>query len=485
MDMKKDAAPIGGDCDGSPPVKVLIIDDDMDLNRTLARVIRVKLGYEAVSSFHLEDARRRIEEDFFDVVFLDVRMPDGNGIQALPAFRDSHCRPEIIVLTGDPEQFGAKQALLWGARDYLIKPFDIAEMLGPLERALEFRNEKRNAPDPEELDLAGIVATGFSMESCLEVLACAAKSCANVLIAGETGTGKELLARAIHRNSDRAAGKFAVVDCSTIPETLSENLLFGHEKGSFTGADTKTEGMVMDARDGTLFLDEVGDLPLSVQAKFLRLIEERRFRRVGGDKEIHCDFRLVAVTNKNLSEMVDNGLFRSDLLHRLQGFLIKIPLLKDRKEDIIPIAEYHLDRLCKEYGMEKKAVSDSFIGKLISYSWPGNVRELVGALRSAIEAARDLPTLYPRHLPVTIRVETAQASIEETAPSAEEAPCEDDEGELATPWKDARSEKVAEMEKTYISKLMTATDNDVKKAMEISGLSRSRFYGLLEQYKIK
>jgi two-component system NtrC family response regulator len=465
-------------------LKILIIDDDKELNNALSRVIRNKLGYQVASCYRLEDAFSQVKKTAYDIVFLDVRMPDGDGIQALPVFRDSPSRPEIIVLTGDPDEFGAEKAIELGAWDYLIKPFDIPQVIQPLDRAIAYRRERQKGPGRADMNVSGVIGSGFQMKKCIESLLLAAESNGNVLITGDTGTGKELFARIIHENSERAEKKFAVVDCTVLPESLAESLLFGHEKGAFTGAGAKKEGLVRQAHLGTLFLDEIGELPLSVQVKFLRFLEERRFRRIGGAEEIECDFRLIAATNRDLDFMVKNGLFRNDLLFRLKGAHIDIPPLTERKEDIEALARHYCKVLCEEAGVPEKEITDSFLSSLHSYSWPGNVRELIGALRHALNAAAGFPRFFPIHLPVKIRIENARRSIGEKQQKEKQPDAILREDQLPC-WKDFRDENLLRIEKDYFLNLMAATGYDIKKAKKISGLSRSRLYGLLGRHQIK
>jgi two-component system NtrC family response regulator len=282
----------------------------------------------------------------------------------------------------------------------------------PVLRALEYRAKK--SQKEKRLGLLKEtfhVVTGSSarMRACLDVVALASRSEANVLISGETGTGKELFAWAIHNNSARAKNQFVVVDCASLPPSLVESTLFGYEKGAFTGADRPHKGLIKRADGGTLFLDEVGELPLSIQKSFLRVLQERKFRPLGGEQEVLSDFRLIAATNRNLDQMAEHRQFRKDLLFRLRAFGIELPLLRERPEDIPEISEQHMKRLCRIYKTTEKGFSSDFFITLARYDWPGNVRELVNALERAISAAREEPILFPKHLPTYIRVQVARS----------------------------------------------------------------------------
>jgi two-component system NtrC family response regulator len=354
----------------------------------------------------------------------------------------------------------------------------------PLLRALQYREEKMAAKPPVALKREGIVGSTPQMRACLELLAQAAYSNTNVLITGETGTGKELFASAIHHNSPRAGGNFVVVDCTALPDTLVESMLFGHEKGAFTGADKSHKGLIKQADRGTLFLDEVGELPPHVQKAFLRGLQERRFRPLGGKQEIESDFRLVAATNRDLDEMVKEGRFRKDLLFRLKTFAIEMPLLRERQGDIRALAMYHVARLSDRYGTGTKGFSPEFLEALLAYAWPGNVRELFNAMERALTAAYMEPTLFPKHLPTHIRVELSRGSIKKNTPVKESPVRMDAPSEPFPTLKEFREALLAEGEKKYLQDLLLHCNGDIRETCRISGLGRARFYGLIKKYNI-
>lgn len=327
----------------------------------------------------------------------------------------------------------------------------------------------------------GIIGSSSQINACLDLLAQASISEANVLITGETGTGKELFASAIHKNSHRSAMRFVVVDCATLPETLVESILFGHEKGAFTGADKTHEGLIRQADGGTLFLDEVGELPPSIQKAFLRALQERRFRPLGGQQEVTSDFRLVAATNRDLDEMVNEGRFRKDLLYRLHSFRIDLPGLKERPEDIRELAMYQINRRSKHYGTGIKGVSPEFLEALTAYHWPGNVRELLNALERAIVAAGEEPTLFPNHLPIDLRVKLTRSTVRREVP-VEEPTGEKDLSSRPFPTiREFRESLLAEGETRYLHDLLAHTGGDIEKACKLSGLAQARIYGLLKK----
>ena len=371
-----------------------------------------------------------------------------------------------------------------GAWDYIEKPCSLQAMTLPLVRALQYREEKITKGKPIHLKRESIIGSSRKMEDCLDLVAQASASDANVLITGDTGTGKELFAWAIHKNSRRAEKNFVVVDCAALPETLVESILFGHEKGVYTGADKSREGLITQADGGTLFLDEVAELPSSVQSSFLRVLQERRFRPIGRKEEITSDFRLIAASNRNLDELVKRGEFREDLLFRLQAFSLEIPALKEQPEDIKDLIRYYVPKLCEDYGIAEKKTSPEFIDVLLRYSWPGNVRELIHALEKAISGSPEDPVLVPKHLPINIRVGVARAAVGE---GLEDEKTPQAKGQIARTlpkFQKFRENVIAEAEQQYLKDLIPTIEGNIAKACRISGLSRSRLYALFKKYQL-
>jgi two-component system NtrC family response regulator len=325
-----------------------------------------------------------------------------------------------------------------------------------------------------------IVGKSREIRACLEQTARAAQTTANVLLTGETGTGKELFARAIHENSARASRPFVVVDCAALPGTLVESVLFGYVRAAFTGADRDREGLIQEADGGTLFLDEVGELPQSVQTSFLRVLQERRFRPVGAKAEVESDFRLIAATNRDLDLMVQQGNFRNDLLFRLKSLVIRLPALRDRTADIPDLTLYFLSRLSARYGMGLKGISPDFVEALLSYEWPGNVRELQNTLESALSSSKDEPTLHPFHLPTELRSKLVRASLEPEA-KKQESPEIPDKRRDAFP---GLREFMESVEKKYLQDLLSHTGGNIKEVCRISGISRANIYARLKKHGI-
>jgi two-component system NtrC family response regulator len=462
--------------------KIFIIDDDRMICDALANAME-RMGHEACYELTLKSGMREVFVEQPDVVFLDVRLPDGNGLAALPKIREAPFRPEVIIITGEGDPDGAELAIKSGAWDYIEKPPSIDAMTLPLIRALQYREEKKGKKPSVSLKRDNIIGNSSKMIRCLDLLAQAANSDANVLIIGETGTGKELFANAIHLNSPREERNFVVVDCASLPETLVESTLFGHEKGAFTGAVKSHDGLVKQADGGTLFLDEVGELPLAVQKSFLRVLEGRRYRPVGGKSEKKSDFRLVAATNRNLDRMVKDGRFRQDLLYRLRSVTIDLPALQNRTDDIKDLAIYFMSKFCERYGVGTKGFSPEFIETLMTYSWPGNVREVANTMENLLTTTEDDPILFPKHLPTPIRVEVTRASVGRKEDE------DDIQNETVSiqpigPLKDFRETAITQAERSYLKSLMAYTDWDIKESCSVSGLSRPRLYALLKKYQI-
>ena len=465
--------------------RILIIDDDALICQSLSLVARQK-GHEATSSHTLVAGLEKATTEPFDVIFLDVNMPDGNGLDFLSKLPKLNSSPEIIIMTGYGDPHGAELALTCGAWDYLEKGASVKEITVSLSRALQYREQKQSGNQPctdATINRDGIIGSSACLKACLDLVAQAAISDSSVLITGETGTGKELFARAVHQNSLRRNRKFVVVDCAALPENLVEGMLFGHEKGAYTNADHSREGLISQANGGTLFLDEIGEMPLSLQKVFLRVLQEHRFLPLGSNHEVQSDFRLVAATNRNLDDMVKNGQFRSDLLFRISTFVIGLPSFRERAEDITELARYHADKICQHYGTPCKEFSPDFLNMLTAYSWPGNIRELVNTLERTIAAARFERILFPKHLPVQLRIAVTKTAFKRESPSQQ--PTEPGESFHLPQLHEVRDSIYANAEKKYLHDLMALTDNNVAEACRVSGLSSSRFYALLKKQGIQ
>ena len=469
---------------------VLIIDDDVEIGSMLTDLV-TSVNHYAEYVTTLKAGVERAMAGHFDVVFLDVRMPDGCGLDVIPQILSVELPPEIIVITGQGDSADAETAIKTGAWDYIQKPLSPKRIIQPLNRILEYRDGIRSISRPDtHLQREEIVGNSIAIKECLTAVAKAANSNANVLITGETGTGKELFARAIHDNSDRRDKNFIVIDCAALPETLAESALFGHEKGAFTGADRTARGLISLADGGTLFLDEVGEMNLSLQKVFLRVLQERKFRPVGSKTELSSNFRLIAATNRNPAEMVKEILFREDLLYRLNAIPIKLPPLRERIEDIEQLAARFIKRVCLSLSCEPKDYSREFINTLQNYDWPGNIRQLVNTIEAAVSEAFYEPTLFAKHLPHEIRIKALTSTIKQPKSHSEQEdgpevtvqpPAAKDPASKLPTFKDYRRTVLQQAERAYLKRLMKSTHGNIKKSCAISGLGRTRLYTLLKE----
>ncbi|MDZ7640921.1 MAG: sigma-54 dependent transcriptional regulator [Desulfurivibrio sp.] len=482
--------------------KILTIDDDPMICEVFHDFVQ-SLGHEHVAAQRMDDGLASMERERPDLVFLDVNLPDGDGLAAIPTIRDQEFSPEVIIITGEGTSDGADLAIRNGAWDYVRKPLSVEGMQLSLNRALEYRSRKAATADAATLHRGEIIGESPAVRSCLKTVAKAAAGDMPVLITGETGTGKELFARAIHDNSPRAHKNFVVVDCASLPPSLVESTLFGHEKGAFTGADQSHTGLVGQAHQGTLFLDEVGELPLAVQKTFLRVLQEQRYRAVGGSRELASSFRLVAATNRDLEAMAAQGEFRQDLLFRLRGLDCQLPPLRQRGEDIVELSMTHCARLSEFNRLPAKGFCPDFLHILQQYDWPGNVRELLNVITHAFTQAGSEPVLYPIHLPSDIRAKVKVREMEcqdnkhqaatvdpPSASATATHPPENPAAELLPPGplpslQDARNRIISRLEREYLQQLLQKSAQDMNSACTISGLSLSQLYRLLRKHQIK
>ena len=476
---------------------ILIIDDDRMIRNALV-IQLTQLKHTVMVAETLADGLDMLPLAPFDIIFLDVHLPDGNGLEAMPAMRQTASGPEVIIITGEGSTEGAELAIRTGAWDYIQKPLSRQEIELQLTRALDYRASKKGDRTSalKTLKRPKIIGNSPELNSRLDIAAQCAGSDANVLIAGETGTGKELFARLIHDNGPSRKCNFVVVDCAALPEQLVESVLFGNVKGAYTGADGERSGLIKEADGGTLFLDEIGELPLSIQKKFLRVLQERRFKAVGGTREVKSNFRLICATNRNLEEMAAEGRFRKDLLFRLKTFHIELPPLRLCKEDIRALVLHYIDRYCRHYGLENKGFVPEFMETLAAYDWPGNVRELVSTLEKAVLAGREEPVLFPLHLPRDIRLSHIQTSMDkkrtELPPRSADAPSTNKQDpsfsvnltDPLPPLRQLRDQVTEQLEGVYMQRLMSCTQNDLDLAGRLSGLSKPRIYALLKKHNI-
>jgi len=387
--------------------KILIVDDEKMVCWSLAETMKSG-GYAVETANSGMEAIERFARFDPDMVLLDICLPDANGLELLIKFKERKPHVGVIMITADAHLDSTVKALQGGADDYVGKPFKLTHVEKTVKSVFERLKEKKQAASEpvrrsrieEEADQ--LIGSSEQMVEVFKLIKiCGESDCKTVLVLGESGTGKELIARAIHDYSERSDQPFIEVNCAAIPENLLENELFGHEKGAFTDASTREEGIFESARGGTVFLDEIGDMPLAMQAKILKVIENRAFRRVGGRENLKVDVRIVAATNSDLPALVERGEFRSDLYYRLNVLTIRLPPLRERRGCIPTLVDYFIKRLNREYGKEFSGITHAAMQALESYSWPGNVREL----RNTIERAMMLGTgveIDTEHLPEEI-----------------------------------------------------------------------------------
>ncbi len=366
---------------------ILIVDDDK-AHLSMLQTLLKSLSHSIECVTDGEDAIREAQENPYDVILMDVRMANVSGMEALQKIKVFNPSIPIIIMTAYSSVDKAVEAMRLGADDYLTKPLNFDELKLSIERAtrhlqLSIENVQLKEKILSELSFSGIIGSSSAMKEVIDTAKIAAPTDATILISGKSGTGKELFAKAIHNNSNRKKNRLISVNCAALNETLLESELFGHEKGAFTGADNKRNGLFLSADKGTIFLDEIGEIPMTMQVKLLRVIQEREIQRVGSDKTINIDVRIIVATNRNLEEEVKKGRFREDLFYRLNVINIKVPSLKDRKEDVPLLAQNFLTKYTNKNRKELKGLTPMAMDALTKYQWPGNVRELENVIERA------------------------------------------------------------------------------------------------------
>lgn len=385
--------------------RVLIVDDELNIRRILQAAFD-KAGWIAVTAEDAHEALNLVTNEEIDCVLTDVTMPGVSGYQLQKEINARQPQVPVIIMTAFGTIPQAVQAVKDGAFDYITKPFDLEALKKLISSALagEKKKETRSKKPAAAENGVSFIANSPLMQEIDETITQVADSRATVLITGESGTGKEVVAKLIHQRSPRSESGFVAVSCAALPETLMESELFGHEKGAFTGADSAKPGRFELADSGTLFLDEIGEIPLPIQVKLLRVLQEREFERLGATKPTKVDVRLITATNRDLQEAVDEGIFRLDLLYRLQVVELHLPPLRDRQEDIEPLCEHFLTQSSSDNNRSLVKVSEEALKLLCAYSWPGNIRELENTMERAVVLSSDGELeLLPKHLPPKMR----------------------------------------------------------------------------------
>jgi DNA-binding NtrC family response regulator len=450
------------------PVNILVVDDDRD-TRELLREVLSEEGYNVVTSSSGEEALQVGKQECFDLIISDMKLgPDLSGLDVLRAYKTLQPESEVILITAFGTMETAIEALKGGAFDYLSKPFKIDELLVQVGRALENRNlirENRALKRQlgSQVQLSSLVGRSPAMLEVYKKIAMVSDSRSTVLIYGESGTGKELVAKAIHHNGPRTNQRFLAVNCGALTESLLESELFGHVRGSFTGAFGNTRGIFEEASGGTVFLDEVAEMSPALQVKLLRTLEEQEVRRVGSNRPILIDVRIIAASNRNLAERVEEGKFRQDLYYRLRVIEIALPPLRERTEDVPLLVEHFLKKLEHERG-RMFSVTPQALSVLVSYAWPGNVRELENALEAAVALTR-AGVLTPEDLPPKVRAEFHDASRLEDLY--------------------ANLPSLEELERRYLAHVLRMTRENKTRTAGILGISRKTLYRMAERFKLR
>ena len=445
-----------------PASRLLIVDDELHVRESLSRWF-IEDGYDVVTASSGKDALALLGETPVDVIITDIRMPGMDGLELQRRIREVNPNVAIVLITAYASVSTAVQALKEGAYDYVTKPFDPEELSRVVAKAASAARLRQENIKLKERIVAAVpeLVTGHSaaMQRVLDLVAAVAATDATVLIRGESGTGKELVARLIHARSPRCFGPMVAVNCGALPEGVLESELFGHEKGSFTGAVGRRKGKLELADGGTLFLDEIGEVSPKVQVELLRALEDRRITRVGGTEEVPVDFRVICATNRNLEDAVKEGSFREDLYYRINVFSIEIPPLRSRPEDIQEIADHFLAKFAAAMGRRVTGFSAEARRALAEYSWPGNVRELANAVERALVVCVE-GEVRPEHLP--IRGERG------AAPSA-------DPGDL--PLRD--------VERLHIERVLRERGFNVSEAAKVLGIDRVTLYNKMRRFGIE
>ncbi len=456
--------------------RILIVDDEPDMVENCQRLL-ARAGFRCAAETDPRKALALLESERPDLVLTDLKMPGADGMEVLRHARQADPEMPVIILTAFATLESAVTAVKEGAFDYLSKPFSADQLTLAVNRALAQRNlalENRNLREQLQgaYGFENIVGRSPAMAQVFELVRKAARSEANILVVGESGTGKELIGRAIHANSPRAAEAFVPVDCASLPENLLESELFGHEKGAFTGAARTKPGLLEMAHRGTVFLDEIAELPVGLQVKLLRALQERQIRRVGGTRQIDVDVRVVSATNRDLRDLMGKGQFREELYYRVNVIAITLPPLRERDGDVALLAHTFL----KKYGQGRERPLGGFereaLAVLEAHSWPGNVRELQNVIERACALADgDLIMLFdlPEHL------RSPRAAAVTPGPSAA----------TGLPLKEAKARWLTDLEAGYLAALLKRHDGNVSQAARAAGIDRKTFHRLINKYGLR
>ncbi|EDP74147.1 sigma-54 dependent transcriptional regulator [Hydrogenivirga sp. 128-5-R1-1] len=445
--------------------KILIIDDDRELLTLMKAKLSKNKNYKILTESSPLEALNTVSTEKIDLAIIDKNMPQLDGIEVLRHIKSHGENIQVIMMTGFGSIEDAVEAMRLGAYHYITKPINYDELELVIKQALEHKDLKEENIRLRQAIQEDIITENPIMKSIIEKARKIAPFDTNVLITGESGTGKEVLAKFIHKNSKRADKPFIAVNCGAIPADLLESELFGYKKGAFTGAISDKKGIVQQAEGGTLFLDEIGELPLNLQVKLLRLIQNKEFIPVGDTNPKKVDIRIISATNRDLHELMKEGKFREDLFYRINTIHFQLPPLRERKEDIIPLAKFFIKKVSLKYGIPEKKFSKNVINQLLSYSWPGNIRELEGVIERTV-LMEDKPIID------SVLLENNNVIISYT-----KEPLQNSE---IKPFKQIKEE----FEKKYFENLLKETSWNISKASKLSGKTRAEIYRMIKKYNL-
>ncbi len=447
--------------------KILVIDDEPEMLNSLEKILSYRKDFEIELSNNSVKAKELVTTKSYDIIITDLKMKEVSGIDILKAAIKKHPYALVIIISGYGTIEASVEAIKEGAFDFIEKPFTSKVLFDSIDRALQKSVDSHVKQGNEFIKVSGFIYKSQKIEDVIKLVKKVAPGNFNILVTGESGTGKELIARAIHDLSKRRDNPFVPVNCGALPEYLFESEIFGHERGAFTGAVRKKLGLLEFANHGTFFFDEIGDMSQNLQVKLLRMLEDKKIRRVGGEEEIEINVRIIAATNKNLANAVADKKFREDLYYRLNTIQIEIPPLRDRPDDIMPLANYFISNLCSMEDSEQKGFSKEVEEILKKYSWPGNVRELQNILNRAFFLSSS-SIIQRENLP--LELDTGDKRLNEEF--------------LSPGYKEAKDKMIEKFELEYLTHHLKLNKGNITKTAENCGLDRRSIHRLINKYNI-
>jgi len=461
-----------------PIEKIIVLEDDQIVRKNLESQLRQR-RYDVAATGTIAGAHEYLAKDTFDLIFVDVRLPDGEGTELLRELQNRPQKPLVVMITGFGSVESAVECMRNGAFDYMLKPFSNDQLEVTLKKAENFSQllkVNQYFSQGEEDEGYELLGNSKAMQNLRLLIRKVAPTQATVLITGESGTGKELVARALYRQSQRTSGPFIKLNCAAVPENLIESEFFGHEKGAFTGALNKREGRFELAHNGTILLDEISEISPQIQAKLLRVLQERELERVGGNRTIKVDVRVIATTNRHLEESVERKEFRQDLFFRLNVVPVAVPPLRERKDDVPLLSQQFMQRFSRKHGVRAKGISDNCLAVLTAHHWPGNVRELQNVIERAVILCGDGGLLEPEHLGFSAR----PAPVSGAAAS----PAQIDGVEAASGASGNGVISLAELERQHILAALQQTSQNRTHAAKLLGISVRTLRNKLSEYGV-